>query len=543
MGRNDNATWWEAMKRTTRARPYCISAFAGQAKGQGRGQGTAGYDKSSIHRCAGPWIVARHICVRVCVCVCVRGWRHIIDRGRPVWVCRWVRKALCFRERHSWCLHWRLPCTPPSPRPEPLALRSYVCVWGGGRSFRSCRSCRPLFHFPGNGAQHFSCRAALDLRLPWCVGVSDGDSGFPSSVTRTPQCPMSRSNLLRPASASLLPCGSPPPLQPSGWRTQHGGVNLQLSPCPQQITRVLLASGVTSFGALVWLLLLGSPPTPPLRVGGWVRESALPSQTCVCMRRCRCTVGSVEIAFRYRGWGPRLMTARVSAPLEVSTNKLTVPVASVCALMKPDLKTGGRRIGGVGRMGHCARERTSWVLGPSPGVGAIVNAELPPSLPTPFPLAQLQAKFQSPSQKVRRVSVVENSRVRGGGCTGRARGAGKWRTPQTCCWGLERRPKNREFVIQNIKIRSIKLQICAVTPMQPQQWDFSSTERSGQPLPRMRHGNPFGALNGRVRFVPLNSSLDIDKRKKAPPKPTARTMRSNRGPAVGQARGCARGVP
>ena len=320
-----------------------------------------------------------------------------------------------------------------------------MCVWGGGRSFRSCRSCRPLFHFPGNGAQHFSCRAALDLRLPWCVGVSDGDSGFPSSVTRTPQCPMSRSNLLRPASASLLPCGSPPPLQPSGWRTQHGGVNLQLSPCPQQITRVLLAS----FGALVWLLLLGSPPTPPLRVGGWVRESALPSKTCVCMRRCRCTVGSVEIAFRYRGWGPRLMTARVSAPLEVSTNKLTVPVASVCALMKPDLKTGGRRIGGVGRMGHCARERTSWVLGPSPGVGAIVNAELPPSLPTPFPLAQLQAKFQSPSQKVRRVSVVENSRVRGGGCTGRARGAGKWRTPQTCCWGLERRPKNREFVIQN----------------------------------------------------------------------------------------------
>ena len=32
---------------------------------------------------------------------------------------------LCFRERHSWCLHWRPPCTPPSPRPEPLALRSY----------------------------------------------------------------------------------------------------------------------------------------------------------------------------------------------------------------------------------------------------------------------------------------------------------------------------------------------------------------------------------------------------------------------------------
>ena len=115
------------------------------------------------------------------------GWHHIIEEGL-YGSTGGSEKAgpLCFRGRHSWCLHWRPPCTPPSPRPEPLALRSY----DASVLARPCRSTgRPLrrarLHgrsLSGRGGSGPRCRLSPRWPRPVSFGAPCTPRGGPLLV-------------------------------------------------------------------------------------------------------------------------------------------------------------------------------------------------------------------------------------------------------------------------------------------------------------------------------------------------------------------------
>ena len=73
--------------------------------------------------------------------VCVHVWRHIIEEGLYGSAGGLERLAPVLQRMTLEVSALRAPCTPPSPRPEPLALRSY----DASVLARPCLStCRPL---------------------------------------------------------------------------------------------------------------------------------------------------------------------------------------------------------------------------------------------------------------------------------------------------------------------------------------------------------------------------------------------------------------
>ena len=183
------------MKRTTRARPYCISAFrSGKGTGEGTGDGRVRQIVDSS-MCGALNSRTSYLCSCVCVCVCEGVAPYY--RGRPVWVCRWVRKAgPCASENDT-----RGVCTGAFRVRHPhLGLEVLrVCVRGG--SILSIVPLLPSF-------VSFSGQRCPALLLQGCPGPSAAVMrwgfgwGFGISVVGDPNASMPNVTL-KSASSSL----------------------------------------------------------------------------------------------------------------------------------------------------------------------------------------------------------------------------------------------------------------------------------------------------------------------------------------------------